>query len=139
MNLNDISGDIISAAMKVHSALGPGLLESAYEVCLAYELIGMGHRVERQVDLPVVYGGIRLDAGYRLDMVIDDHVIVELKSVEAMAPIYEAQLLSYLKLSGKTLGLLINFNVLHLRDGIRRRVNHFVPSASSASPAVKNA
>jgi GxxExxY protein len=93
MHPNDITREIISAAMKVHSALGPGLLESAYEVCLAYELVRMG----QQVELPVIYEGIRLDAGYRMDLVVDDYVVVELKAAETMLPVYDAQLLSYLK------------------------------------------
>ena len=108
--------------MKVHSALGPGLLESAYEACLAHELRKLGHECETQVALPVEYDGIRLDVGYRLDMLVDDLVIVELKSVDAMHPIFHAQLISYLKLCNKNLGLLINFKVLHLKDGIKRFV-----------------
>jgi GxxExxY protein len=123
MELNAISHDVITAAMKVHSALGPGLLESAYEVCLALELANMGHHVERQVELPVTYRGVRLDAGYRMDLLVDSAVVVELKATETMLPVFEAQLLSYLKLSGKKLGLLINFKVVHLRDGIKRLVN----------------
>jgi GxxExxY protein len=123
--------------MKVHSALGPGLLESAYEVCLAYELVRMGHKVDRQVELPVIYEGIRLDAGYRMDLVVDDCVVVELKAAETMLPVYDAQLLSYLKLSVKKVGLLINFKVAHLRDGIKRLVNQLKSSAASASSAVE--
>lgn len=123
MEINDISGNIVDAAMKVHSTLGPGLLENAYEACLEHELKKRGCRVERQVALPVVYDGVRIDVGYRLDLLVEDAVIVELKAVEKLAPIHEAQLLSYLKLSGKKVGLLINFNVLHLKDGIKRMVN----------------
>lgn len=123
MEINDISGNIVDAAMKVHSILGPGLLENAYEACLEHELKKRGSRVERQVALPVVYDGVRIDVGYRLDLLVEDAVIVELKAVEKIAPIHEAQLLSYLKLSGKKVGLLINFNVLHLKDGIKRMVN----------------
>jgi GxxExxY protein len=114
MNINEVSGQIVDAGMKVHSALGPGLLESAYEGCLLYELQRRGARVLKQVELPVVYDGIQIDVGYRLDLLVEDLVIVELKAVEALAPIHEAQLLTYLKLSGKKLGLLMNFNVLHL-------------------------
>ena len=121
-DLNIISGQIVDAAMRVHSALGPGLLESTYEACLAYELRQGGARVEAQVGLPVVYRGIKLDVGYRIDLLIEDLVIVELKSLDAIAPIHEAQLLSYLKLSDKSLGLIINFNVVHLKDGIKRMV-----------------
>ena len=120
---NEITGDIISAAMKVHSTLGPGLLESAYEICLSFELARMGHKVDRQVELPIVYENVRLDAGYRLDLVVDDCIVVELKAVEVMLPVFEVQLLSYLKLSGKKLGLLINFKVAHLKDGIKRFMN----------------
>ena len=123
VNINDITGDIVDAAMKVHTALGPGLLESAYETCLAYELRRRGLKVVAQLGLPVVYDGVRLDAGYRIDLLVDDRVIVELKAVECLLPIHRAQLLSYLKLSGCKVGLLINFNVLRLKDGIKRIVN----------------
>ena len=105
--------------------MGPGLLESAYEACLAFELVGRGHKVEPQKPLPVVYQQVRLDCGYRLDLVVDDLVIVEIKSVDRLAPIHEAQLLSYLKLAGCKVGLLLNFNVLVLKSGIRRIVNGF--------------
>lgn len=109
--------------MKVHTALGPGLLESAYETCLAYELRQRGLRVETQVTLPVKYDGVELDAGYRLDLLVESRVIVELKAIEKMTPLHEAQLLSYLKLSGCKVGLLINFNVERLKDGIKRIAN----------------
>ena len=124
MKVNETSGAVVDSAMKVHTALGPGLLESAYEACLAHELRNRGHRVGTQVVLPVHFDGVRIDVGYRLDLLIDDAVIVELKAVDKLAPIHEAQLLTYLKLSGKKVGLLINFNVLHLRDGIKRMVNN---------------
>ena len=120
--LNPISYDIIGAAYKVHSALGPGLLESTYEVCLEYELVKLGYRVERQKSLPVNYEGIKLDAGYRIDLLVEDSVIVELKSVEDVLPIHHAQVLTYLKLSKMKLGLLINFNVRDLKLGIKRIV-----------------
>ena len=120
--INRISGEVVDAAMRVHSVLGPGLLESAYEACLAHELRSRGLQVATQIGLPVVYEGVRLDLVYRIDLSVEDAVIVEIKAVEAIAPIHEAQLLSYLKLSGKRVGLLINFNVLHLRDGIKRMV-----------------
>ncbi|MDD2303298.1 MAG: GxxExxY protein [Prolixibacteraceae bacterium] len=120
--LNLISYDIIGAAYKVHSALGPGLLESTYEVCLEYELIKMGYKVERQKPLPVIYDAIELDAGYRIDLLIEDSVIVELKSVNEMNPLFKAQLMTYLKLSGLTLGLILNFNVTDLKKGITRIV-----------------
>jgi GxxExxY protein len=109
--------------MVVHTRLGPGLLESAYQACLRYELQKRGLRVAVQVGLPVVYEGIKVEAGYRIDLLADDQIIVELKAVEAIHPIHKAQLLSYLRLSGKKLGLIINFHVLHLKDGITRMVN----------------
>lgn len=121
--LNKITEAIIGAAIDVHRALGPGLLESAYQACLAYDLIECGHKVEQQKSLPVVYKGVHVDAGYRLDLLVDDAVIVEIKSVDTLAPIHEAQLLSYLKLSGCKVGLLVNFNVKMLKNGIRRLVN----------------
>ncbi len=124
MEINEVSGQCVDAAMKVHTALGPGLLESAYEGCLAYELRKRGLRVATQVELPVVYENVIIDVGYRIDVLVEDLVILELKCVEKLAPIHEAQLISYLKLSGKKLGLLINFNVLHLKDGIKRRANN---------------
>ena len=123
MELNDISGEIIGAAMKVHTELGPGLLESAYEACLAHELRKRGMKVLKQVDMPVHYDGVDIEVGYRLDLLVEDSVIVELKACKQIAPIHHAQLLSYLKISGKPLGLLINFNVEHLKDGISRMIN----------------
>jgi GxxExxY protein len=123
MNLNRISGAIIDSAMKVHTALGAGLLESVYEACLAHELRKRGLRVETQVALPVFYEGVKIDAGYRIDLLVESSVIVELKAVEQIAPIHQAQLLTYLKLSGKKLGLLINFNTVHLKNGIKRLIN----------------
>ena len=120
---NQISAIILDAAIAVHTALGPGLLESAYQACLTYELSARGLKVQMQVPLPINYRGVLIDAAYRLDLVIDDLVIVELKAVERLLPIHEAQLLSYLKLSGKRLGLLINFHVLRLKDGYKRIVN----------------
>ncbi len=104
---HEISREIIGAALRVHSASGPGLLENAYETCLEYELRKAGLRVERQVGLPVVYDKVKLDLGYRLDLLVEDLVIVEIKAAEGITPVYEAQILSYLKLSGKSLGLLI--------------------------------
>jgi len=123
MNLREVSGVVVDAAMRVHTALGPGLLERAYAACLTHELKKRGLKVMCEVPLPVVYDGIKLEAGYRIDMLVEDAVVVELKAVEAIAPIHQAQLLSYLKLSGKRVGLLINFHVLHLKDGIKRMVN----------------
>ncbi|HEY2392872.1 MAG TPA: GxxExxY protein [Candidatus Angelobacter sp.] len=122
LTANEVSHVVITAAMKVHSALGPGLLESAYEACLAHELRKAGLKVETQVGLPVFYDGIKLDLGYRIDMMVNDLVVIELKSVEEISRIHVAQVLSYMKLSKKQLGLIINFNVLHLKDGIKRLV-----------------
>jgi GxxExxY protein len=118
----EVSRAVIDAAMRVHSELGPGLLESAYEACLAQELRKAGADVETQVPLPLVYEGVKLEIGYRIDMLVDGLVVVEVKSVDAIAPIHQAQVLSYLKLSGKGLALLINFNTVHLKEGIRRFV-----------------
>ena len=121
--LNRITEAVIGAAIAVHRELGPGLLESTYEACLAYELVERGLAVERQKELPVTYRGVSLDCGYRIDLLVEKEVVVELKAVEGREPIHEAQLLSYLKLSGCKLGLLINFNVRVLTDGIRRLAN----------------
>ena len=122
MDRNEISGAIVDAAMKVHSALGPGLLESAYTACLRHELIKRGLKVTSEVPVPVVYDGIRLEAGYKLDLLVEDTLVVELKAIEALAPIHQAQIISYLKLAGEPIGLLINFHSLHLKDGIKRFV-----------------
>jgi GxxExxY protein len=123
--LDDITERVIGGAIQVHRALGPGLLESAYEACLAFELAQRGLAVERQVPLPVVYGKVKLECGYRLDFLVEQAVIVEVKAVDKLMAIHEAQMLSYLKLSGLKVGLLINFNTKVLRDGIRRLVNEF--------------
>jgi GxxExxY protein len=123
MGLNEISGGVIDAAMKVHSALGCGLLESVYETCLAHELASRGLLVKKQVVMPIRYEGVVLDTGYRLDLLVEDIVVVEIKAVEKLQPLYSAQLLTYLKLGGYELGLLMNFNTVHLRDGIRRVMN----------------
>ena len=120
---NQISGIILDAAIAVHTALGPGLLESAYQACLAYELTSRGLRVQTQVPLPIKYRGVCVDAAYRIDLIVEDLVVIEIKAVERLAPIHEAQLLSYLKLSDKRLGLLINFHVIRLKDGYKRIVN----------------
>ena len=109
--------------MKVHSHLGPGLLESAYEACLAHELRKQGHIVAQQVGLPVIYDGEKLDLGYRIDLIVDDAVVIEIKCVEAINPVHKAQLLSYIRLSGRSVGLLINFHVAYLREGIKRMVD----------------
>ena len=120
MELNDLTYKIIGSVYEVHSELGPGLLESTYEVCLEYELLKCGLYVERQKALPVVYNEIRLDAGYRIDLLVNGQIILELKSVDDIAPIHKAQLMTYLKLSGMKLGLLLNFNVKDMKKGINR-------------------
>ena len=121
--LNAITQTIIGAAIEVHRTLGPGLLESAYEACLAFELARREMAVEAQKPLPLIYHDIKLECGYRIDLLVARSVVVEVKSVEKLAPIHEAQTISYLKLSGCKVGLLINFNVCVLKDGIRRFVN----------------
>jgi GxxExxY protein len=117
-----LTAAIIGGAIEVHRALGPGLLESIYEECLAHELVERGLKIQRQVPLPVVFKGKRLDCGYRIDMIVNDSVLLELKAIEKVLPVHEAQLLSYLKLSGKKVGLLLNFHVAYLKDGITRRI-----------------
>ncbi len=129
--LNHISDGVIGSAIEVHPTLGPGLLESAYEACLAYELAQRGFKVEQQKPLPLIYHTVKLDCGYRLDLLVESLVIVEVKAIDSLAPIHEAQLLSYLKLSGCKLGLLINFHVQLLKNGIRRVVNDFPDSPRS--------
>ena len=120
--LNRVTDKIIGAAIEVHRQLGPGLLESTYEKCLIFELQRIGLVVESQVELPVTYKGMKTDAGYRIDLLVEKSVIVELKAVESILPVHEAQILTYLKLSGNKLGLLLNFNVKLMKDGIRRFV-----------------
>lgn len=127
-NLNGITESVIGAAIEVHRALGPGLLESAYEACLAFELAQRDLKVQQQAALPVVYRDVKLQCGYRLDLLVEDKVIVEVKAVDRLLPIHEAQLISYLKLSGCKVGLLMNFNVKVLKNGLRRVVNGFVES-----------
>jgi GxxExxY protein len=117
-----LSGMILGAALKVHSGLGPGMLESAYETCLCHELSRRGIRFRRQVEVPIEYDGFHIDCGFRLDLLVDECVIVEVKAVERLLPIHECQLLTYLRASRLRLGLLLNFNVSHLRNGIRRLV-----------------
>jgi GxxExxY protein len=120
--LNAISRAIIGAAIEVHKRLGPGLLESTYHACLVYELEALGFYVQTQVPLPLIYKGIKLDVGYRLDILVNGKVVVELKAVEALTEVHTAQVLTYLKLSGSGLGLLINFNVCRLKEGIKRLI-----------------
>jgi GxxExxY protein len=124
--LNALTDQIIGCAVEVHKALGPGLLESAYESCLAFELSRRGLSVERQKPLPLVYEQVKLDCAYRMDLVVQDSVVVEIKSVARLDRVHEAQMISYLKISGRRVGLILNFNVKNLtRDGIVRRVNDF--------------
>lgn len=135
MELDSVTGTIVDAAMRVHTALGPGMLESVYEKCLRHELAKRGLSVELQVWVPVIYDGVKIEGGYKIDLLVENEVVVELKVVEQILEVHKAQLLSYLKLSDKRVDLLINFNVVHLRDGIRRLVNNYHPSAASASSA----
>jgi len=118
-----VTGSIVDAAMRVHSVLGPGLLEGAYEACLAHELRTRGHRVRTQVPVPVRYAGVELELAYRLDLLVEEHVVVEVKTVTRLLPIHSAQLLSYLKLNNYPVGLLLNFHTSSLRDGIKRLAN----------------
>ncbi|MGD0468673.1 MAG: GxxExxY protein [Terriglobales bacterium] len=127
--LDKISHRIIGAAIEVHRHLGPGLLESAYQSCLAFELKQLGLEVEEQKPLPVVYKQVKLDCGYRLDLVVEDEIIVEIKAIEKLLPIHDAQLLSYLRLAKKRAGLLMNFHVPVLKNGLKRIVNEFPDSA----------
>jgi GxxExxY protein len=135
--VNQVTRRIIAAAMKVHSVLGPGLLESAYHACVLHELRKQGLMVASQVGLPVVYDSEKIDLGYRIDLIVCDLVIVEIKCVEAINPVHQAQLLSYMRLSGRQVGLLINFHVAHLRDGIKRMVDGYdwrKPLTTDAQP-----
>lgn len=122
MDANTVSGEVVGAAIKVHRALGPGLLESAYRTCMRHELSVRGLEVHEEALLPVRYDGLLIDAGYRIDLLVADIIVVELKTVVRLLPVHQAQLLSYLRLSGRSVGLLINFNVWRLKDGIKRMV-----------------
>lgn len=122
MEENDITHEILDSAYKVHSALGPGLLESAYEACLAYELTKKGLKIEQQKPLPLIYEEVKLDCGYRLDLLVEDKIVVELKTVDFFNDVHIAQVLTYLRFSEKHIGLLINFNVKSLKNGIKRLV-----------------
>ena len=124
MNENEISSKVIDCAIEVHKLLGPGLLENAYEECLFYELILAGFNVEKQKALPLIYKEVKLDAGYRLDLLVENKLIIEIKAVEAINDIHIAQVLTYLKVSGCKLGLLMNFNVLKIKDGVKRLANN---------------
>lgn len=134
MRENELTDKIIGAAIEVHKALGPGLLESAYEECLAHELCLRGIPFERQKPLSVVYKGVQLDCGYRLDFLVANLVVVELKAVDVVLPIHEAQLLTYLKLGGWTVGLLMNFQVPALRNGIKRIVHNLIENSAFSAP-----
>ena len=123
MTENELSRLVVGSALKVHSALGPGLLESAYEACLQYDLIKSGLQVEAQKPLPLIYQTVKLECGYRVDLLVESKLIIEVKSIEALAEIHFAQVLTYLRLSDLRLALLLNFNVVHMKDGIRRIVN----------------
>ena len=137
--INEVTEQIIGSAIDVHRALGPGLLESAYEACLAYELISRGLKIEQQRLLPVIYRDVKLDCGYRLDFVVEKVVVIELKAIEQILPVHKAQLLSYLKMSGLKAGLLINFHVKMLKDGVVRLVNNFPDSLRALrSPRLSN-
>lgn len=125
MEDNEITERIIGGAIKVHKTLGPGLLESAYQACLYYELVKSGLSVEKEKPLPLIYEEVKLDCGYRMDLVVEKRVVVEVKSVDALTEIHLAQVLTYLKLTNNRFGLLINFNVLKLKDGIKRIVNGY--------------
>jgi GxxExxY protein len=131
---NEIGGAIIAPAMKVHTALGPGLLESAYETCLLYELEQQGLPVRRQALIPIRYEALSIDNGYRVDLLVDERVVIELKAIEAILPVHRAQLLSYLRLGGFKLGYLLNFHVARMRDGLVRMANGLGSSASTADP-----
>lgn len=134
--INDLSYELNGAAIEVHRGLGPGLLESAYEAAFCHELSLRSIRFARQKNMPVVYKGFAIDCGYRMDVLAEERIIVELKAVEKILPIHEAQLLTYLKLSGLHLGLLINFNTPVLKDGIRRLVNHLdEPGSANSAPS----
>jgi GxxExxY protein len=132
MEINDITNMVIGAAMKIHSAIGPGVLESVYRKCLQHELHKAGLAVQSELKLPVHYDGLVLESGYRLDLLVQDRVVIELKCVDALLPIHKAQLLTYLRLANKPLGLLLNFNVVHMRDGIRRILNNRYQNVAAA-------
>jgi GxxExxY protein len=137
VEVDPLTEKVIGAAIEVHRHLGPGLLESAYEICLCYELSQMSLQFERQVHLPVAYKGVKLDCGYRMDILVEDSVVVEIKTVDTLLPVHAAQLLTYLKLSGKAVGLLLNFNEPVLKRGIRRIANSGSSSSSSTNQTLR--
>ena len=124
MELNDISGQIIAAALKVHTVIGPGLLESVYQNCVYHELKKRGLQSEIEVPLPVIYEDLRVESKFRLDLIVENRIIVEFKCVDVLLPIHKVQLLTYLRLANLPLGLLLNFNVIHMKDGIKRILNN---------------
>ena len=132
MHRRELTSEIIGTAIKIHRILGPGLLESAYETCLAYELENLRLRIERQKPVPLIYEAVKLDCGFRADLVVEGRVVVELKCKEALHPVDEAQLLSHLRLLNIPVGLLINFHVALLKDGIKRMVNNYIESAEKS-------
>ena len=136
MTTEEVFKKILDCSFMVHSALGPGLLENAYLECLYFELLQVGLKVEKQKPLPLIYKEVKLETGYRIDLFVDDRIVVEIKSIEALGDIHLAQILTYLKLSNCRIGLLANFNVLHLKDGIRRKLVFFNPLCSLVKPFV---
>jgi GxxExxY protein len=132
MQFSEVTEKVIAAALRVHSAIGPGVLESVYKTCLQHELKKSGLAVQSEIALPVLYDGLRMDSGFRIDLLAENLVIVELKCVETILPIHKAQLLTYLRLTNKPIGLLLNFNVVHLRNGIKRVLNNRYQMASIA-------
>jgi GxxExxY protein len=139
MNDDQLTHDIIGAAIEVHKTLGPGLLESAYEECLAHELTVRRIPFERQKPLPLIYKDVKLECGYRLDLVVDGRIVVDLKAVDALAPIHDAVMLTYLRLSGCRIGLLVNFNTVVLKDGVRRLVHNYKPQEAVHRGDAENA
>ena len=139
MTENAIAKEIVDAASRIHTTLGPGLLESVYDAVLTYELGRRGLRTARQQPIPVVYEGVRIDAGFRADLIVEDKLIVGIKSVEVLAPVHKKQLLTYLRLADKRLGLLINFHVALIKDGITRIVNGLEEDSHAKSPSRKEA
>lgn len=135
----ELTQTVIGCAMKVHSALGPGLLESAYKECLCFELLSAGLFAEKEKPMPLIYSEVKLDCGYRVDIMVERRLILEIKAVEAINDVHLAQVLTYLKLAHLRLGLILNFHVVHLRDGIRRVVNRYDDSASSAQASPSSA
>ena len=135
--LDQLSHRVSGAAIEVHRHIGPGLLESAYQSCLVFELKQLGMRVEEQRPLPVIYKQVKLDCGYRLDVVVEDEIIAEIKAIEKLLPIHDAQLLSYLRLANKRVGLLMNFHVPVLKDGLKRIVNEFPDPGCEKRQAAK--